>query len=98
MAHVRGKTLEVAEQVYDIDGVTPIDCDTGYPMYQEIDPAGKETVASTTDGNVNLGTGKNYKVFTPPITSPAGTFVYNLTFSTGGGAHIWSKQQTREVL
>jgi hypothetical protein len=96
--HIRGKTLDIAVQVYDIDGTTPIDCDTGYPMYEEIDPAGKVTVASTNTGNVNLGTGKNYKVFTPPILSPPGTFVYNIILSTGSSANIWTEQQTREVL
>ena len=73
----RGDNLPVRFSNVQDDGSVP-NCDTGYPQYQLLDPAGKEVTAFTAVGFTSSSTGNYYVNPTAPTTSPAGAFVVNI--------------------
>lgn len=73
----RGDHLPIRYENNDSDG-NPVACDTGYPMYQLLDPAGKELQAYTNTGVSSSTTGNYYADPQAPTTSPAGVFIANI--------------------
>lgn len=65
----------------DISGKNVVDCDTGYPLLEWVDPAGKILIASTAV-MTNQATGDYYYDAATAITSPSGVFKANITCCT----------------
>lgn len=73
----RGDHLPIRWENTDANG-TAVACDSGYPQYQLLDPAGKELQAYTNTGVGTDSTGSYYWNPIAPTTSPAGVFIANI--------------------